>query len=313
MKRRALAAMLAALLLPGCGTAGGDPGSASSSQEAPEAPIVIETLALELPAGGDTQAAQAFADSLPEAMAALGVEIGRVALSFSPSPAAAAQALAEGGVDLAFLPVEDFLAGGGGQAVLADGEPMPLSEKRDTDAAVDLTVSALVPGERAEIVAADTDYGRRLAARTDPSWEELSHARWGVLGPESRAGYRCLDLWLCDHYEDNGIRDLPQVTVYGDWDALLQAAEAGDIDALPLKPGLRPEGLSLLAETEAIVTQVAAVREDEALQSRAFALALEAAVSRLPEAQREALLGAKDFVALQDSGLDATRRSLAGR
>lgn len=299
MKRRALAAMLAALLLPGCGTAGRDPGSASSSQEAPEAPIVIETLALELPAGGDTQAAQAFADSLPEAMAALGVEIGRVALSFSPSPAAAAQALAEGGVDLAFLPVEDFLAGGGGQAVLADGEP-------DTS-------RTLTPGERAEIVTADTDYGRRLAARTDPSWEELSHARWGVLGPESRAGYRCLDLWLCDHYEDNSIADLPQVTVYGDWDALLQAAEAGDIDALPLKLGLRTEGLSLLAETEAIVTQVAAVREDEALQSRAFALALEAAVSRLPEAQREALLGAKDFVALQDSGLDATRRSLAGR
>ena len=65
-------------------------------------------------------------------MAALGVEIGRVALSFSPSPAAAAQALAEGGVDLAFLPVEDFLAGGGGQAVLADGEPLPLSEERDS-------------------------------------------------------------------------------------------------------------------------------------------------------------------------------------
>ena len=299
MKRRIFAAMLAALLLPGCGTAGGDPGRASSSQEAPEAPIVIETLALELPAGGDTQAAQAFADSLPEAMAALGVEIGRVALSFSPSPAAAAQALAEGGVDLAFLPVEDFLAGGGGQAVLADGEP-------DTS-------RTLTPGDRAEIVTADTDYGRRLAARTDPSWEELSHARCGVLGEESRAGYRCLDLWLCDHYEDNSIADLPQVTVYGDWDALLQAAEAGDIDALPLKLGLRTEGLSLLAETEAIVTQVAAVREDEALQSRAFALALEAAVSRLPEAQREALLGAKDFVALQDSGLDATRRSLAGR
>ena len=299
MKRRVFAAMLAALLLPGCGTVGGAPGSASSSQEAPEAPIVLETLALELPAGGDTQAAQAFADSLPEAMAALGVEIGRVALSFSPSPAAAAQALAEGGVDLAFLPVEDFLTGGGGQAVLADGEP---------DAS-----GILTPGERAEIVTADTDYGRRLVARSDPSWEELSHARWGVLGEESRAGYRCLDLWLCDHYEDNGIADLPQVTVYGDWDALLQAAEAGDIDALPLKPGLRGEALSLLAETEGIVTQVAAVREDEALQSRAFAQALEAAVSRLPEAQREALLGAKHFVPVQDSGLDATRRSLAGR
>lgn len=295
MKRRVFAAALAALLLTGCGSRG-ESGSASS-QEAPEEPVVIGTLALELPAGGDADAARAFADSLPEAMAALGVEIGRVELSFSPSPAATAQALAEGGVDLAFLPAEDFLRAGGGLAILADGTP-------DTS-------GTLVPGERAEIVTAGTDYGRRLAARTDPSWEELAHARWGVLGQESRAGYRCLDLWLCDNYEDNGIADLPQVTVYDDWDALLQAAEAGDIDALPLKPGLRTEELSLLAETEGIVAQVAAVREDAALQSRAFALALEAAVSRLPEGQREALLGAKDFVSLPDGGLNAARRSLA--
>ncbi len=295
MKRRVFAAALAALLLTGCGSRG-ESGSASS-QEAPEEPVVIGTLALELPAGGDADAARAFADSLPEAMAALGVEIGRVELSFSPSPAATAQALAEGGVDLAFLPAEDFLRAGGGLAILADGTP-------DTS-------GTLVPGERAEIVTAGTDYGRRLAARTDPSWEELAHARWGVLGQESRAGYRCLDLWLCDNYEDNGIADLPQVTVYDDWDALLQAAEAGDIDALPLKPGLRTEKLSLLAETEGIVAQVAAVREDAALQSRAFALALEAAVSRLPEGQREALLGAKDFVSLPDGGLNAARRSLA--
>lgn len=295
MKRRVFAAALAALLLTGCGSRG-ESGSASS-QEAPEEPVVIGTLALELPAGGDADAARAFADSLPEAMAALGVKIGQVELSFSPSPAATAQALAEGGVDLAFLPAEDFLRAGGGLAILADGTP-------DTS-------GTLVPGERAEIVTAGTDYGRRLAARTDPSWEELAHARWGVLGQESRAGYRCLDLWLCDNYEDNGIADLPQVTVYDDWDALLQAAEAGDIDALPLKPGLRTEKLSLLAETEGIVAQVAAVREDAALQSRAFALALEAAVSRLPEGQREALLGAKDFVSLPDGGLNAARRSLA--
>ena len=295
MKRRVFAAALAALLLTGCGSRG-ESGSASS-QEAPEEPVVIGTLALELPAGGDADAARAFADSLPEAMAALGVKIGQVELSFSPSPAATAQALAEGGVDLAFLPAEDFLRAGGGLAILADGTP-------DTS-------GTLVPGERAEIVTAGTEYGRRLAARTDPSWEELAHARWGVLGQESRVGYRCLDLWLCDNDEDNGIRDLPEVTVYDDWDALLQAAEAGDIDALPLKPGLRTEELSLLAETEGIVAQVAAVREDAALQSRAFALALEAAVSRLPEGQREALLGAKDFVSLPDGGLNAARRSLA--
>lgn len=295
MKRRAFAAMLAALLLTGCESRG-ESGSASS-QDAPEEPVVIGTLALELPAGGDAEAALAFARILPETMAAFGVELGQVELSFSPSPAATAQALAEGGVDLAFLPAEDFLRTGGGLAILADGEP---------DAS-----GALTPGERAEIVTAGTDYGRRLAARTEPSWEELAHARWGVLGQESQTGYRCLDLWLCDNYEDNGVADLPQVTVYEDWDALLRAAEAGDIDALPLKLGLRGDAFPLLAETEGIVSRVAAVREDAALQSRAFTLALEAAVSRLPEGQRESLLGAKAFVTVRDSELDAARRSLA--
>ena len=305
MKRRALAAMLAALLLPGCGTAGRNPGGSSSASQAEE-PVVIETLALELPAGGDAGAARAFAETLPEAMAEFGVEIGSVALSFSPSPAATAQALAEGGVDLAFLPAEDFLRAGGGTAILADGTEQVPSEKRDA------AESTLVPGERAEIMAADTDYGRALAGREDPTWEEIAHARWGVLGEESRAGYRCLDLWLCDRYEDNGIRDLPEVMVYGDWDALLAAAERGDIDALPLLPGLRSTGLTLLAETEGIAAQVAAVQEDAALQSRTFALALESAVRRLPEEQREALLGAGSFVRVKDSELDAARRSLAG-
>ena len=187
MKRRVFAAALAALLLTGCGSRG-ESGSASS-QEVPEEPVAIGTLALELPAGGDADAARAFADSRPEAMAALGVKIGQVELSFSPSPAATAQALAEGGVDLAFLPAEDFLRAGGGLAILVDGEPMA-PEQGDADA--DRAVSPLVPGERAEIVTAGTEYGRRLAARTDPSWEELAHARWGVLGQESRAGYRCL-------------------------------------------------------------------------------------------------------------------------
>ena len=71
-------------------------------------------------------------------------------------------------MDLAFLPVEDFLAGGGGQAVLADGEP-------DTS-------RTLTPGDRAEIVTADTDYGRRLAARTDPAGRSSptpAGASWG--------------------------------------------------------------------------------------------------------------------------------------
>ena len=298
MKLRALAATLTLpLLLCACGA----PASGSASS-APAEPLTVGILALELPAGADLQAARDFAAALPGALAAQGVEIGTVELSFGASPAATAQALAEGGVDLAFLPAADFLAGGGGQAILADGEQ---------DAS-----GALTPGERAEIAAAPTDYGRRLASRTSPTWEELSHARWGVLGEDSRAGYRCLDLWLCDNYEDNGVADLPQVTVYEDWDGLLRAAEAGDIDALPLPPGLRDERFPLLAETEAIVSQVAAVRRDAALTSPAFAAALEAALQTLfqdKEPACQSLLGAEHFTPLQNTPLAPTQRSLAGQ
>ena len=52
-----------------------------------------------------------------------------------------------------------------------------------------------------------------------------------------------------------------------------------------------------------------ALLDDEKDQREVTAALLE----RLPPDKREALLGAKDFVSLQASGLDATRRSLAGR
>ena len=303
MKLQAPAAALSLmLLLCACGAPASGSASSAPSSSAPEGPLTVGILALELPAGADLSAARDFAAALPGAMAAQGVEIGSVELSFGASPAATAQALAEGGVDLAFLPAADFLAGSGGQALLADGEP---------DAS-----GALIPGERAEIVTADTDYGRRLASRKSPTWEELSHARWGVLGKDSRAGYRCLDLWLCDHYEDNGVADLPQVTAYEDWDGLLRAAEAGDIDALPLPPGLRGEQFPLLAETEAIVSQVAAVRRDAALTSPVFSAALEAALQTLfrgKASECQSLLGAEHFAALQNTPLAPTQRSLAGQ
>lgn len=336
MRYRALAAVLALTLLSACGTAGNGSGSAAVSDQPPEEPLVLDTLALEVPSGTDTALARTFAEALPGEMAKYGVEIASVELSFGTSPAATAQALAEGGVDLAFLPAADFLRYGGGRAILADGEAVTLPETEDPTAAV--TAAILSPGERAEIVTAPTGYGRKLASRPEPSWEEIAHARWGVLEPGNRAGYRCLDLWLCDYYEDNGIADLPDVTVFESWEDLLRAAAEGDIDALPLGMSVRQDyaalwrlaadrtdeagrrglgrrdiqaELPLLAETEGIAAQVAAVREGGGLESPAFALALEASLRALlsPE-QCLTLLGAEAFAPVEDTALAPTRRAL---
>ena len=104
MRYRALAAVLALTLLSACGTAGNGSGSAAVSAQPPEEPLVLDTLALELPSGTDPALARTFAEALPGEMAKYGVELASVELSFGTSPAATAQALAEGGVDLAFLP-----------------------------------------------------------------------------------------------------------------------------------------------------------------------------------------------------------------
>ena len=95
-------------------------------------------------------------------------------------------------MDLAVLPAEGFA----GQETEAEvllasgpgGEDLPLW----TDCAV---------GFQTAIWAASTDYGLKLAGRAGkegglPAWEELDHARWGLLGPDSLPGRRAVDLYL---------------------------------------------------------------------------------------------------------------------
>ena len=69
--------------------------------------------------------------------------------------------------------------------------------------------------------------------------------------------------------------------------------------------------LPLLAETEAIAAQVAAVREGGGLEDPAFAFALEASLRALlsPE-QCLTLLGAEAFAPVEDTALAPTRRAL---
>lgn len=99
------------LLLTACGPAEGSP-----PPEAPEAgPLELESLAVEvsrgdLSTGELARAVRELPEALKAALAGQGVEAESVSVSVGASPAATAQAVREGGVDVAFLPADDFAA-----------------------------------------------------------------------------------------------------------------------------------------------------------------------------------------------------------
>ncbi len=113
MKRylRPLWALLLAVLLASCRP---DAGEAPVPPEAEE-PLRLESLSIEVSRGDAStrdlaRTVRELPEALKEALAAQGVEVETVAVSVGSAPAATAQAVSEGGVDLAFLPAEDFAA-----------------------------------------------------------------------------------------------------------------------------------------------------------------------------------------------------------
>ena len=333
MKKAWFVLALAVLLTAGCGRrtapAASSSSGATSSAPAEETPIIPE-LTVELPREVDRKAARAALDQLPAAMAAEGVTVEAASLTYGASHAAMAEAVGKGGVMLAILPAEDLVRYGGDAAVI-------LGDARE---------GGETAGTLARICAAPTEYGRTLAELAPTralTWQELDHARWGVLGEDSLGGYQCLELWLEDHYEGSGVADLSSVTVYGGWEELLRAAAEGNIDLLPLAPevwetyadvwteeptrtaagGLRgfgrsaamEEEVAVLAETERLCSVAAAVTpHDAAVNDPRFAEALCRALNRLcgGPAERKAALGAEWFAPLADGELDGLRRLCFG-
>ena len=110
MKRQLLILfLLIAALLSACGPADRDASPEPSETE------TLESLSVEVPRGAlSTEELARVVRELPEALRAAlagqGVEAETVSVSVSSSPAAAAQAVREGGVDLAFLSSEDLAA-----------------------------------------------------------------------------------------------------------------------------------------------------------------------------------------------------------
>lgn len=318
-------------------------------------PLRFETLRVEFGKSGLTasrlaEVVREMPELLRTALAEQEVTVEEVKVTIGSSTAATVQALEEGTVDVAFLPAEDLARHETAVPVILASGPLFWDQGEDLAAWRREPVEApLVPGYRALICAAPTEYSKNLAEREKLSWTELDHARWGVLDADSIPGHRAVDLWLADNYEGNTLEDLSDVTVYDSFDDLILAASDGEIDLFPMdecereewaerwtapaeqnkeqkKPGLGHENtiwedLPAVALTDWFYDMAAAAAPDRAdLTDSRFTEALEAAVKALDVSttyDRDAHLlaqdvfGRKHYGVAPEGALDATRRLLA--
>ena len=267
--KKILPLILVVLLLTGCRQKAPEEGVETPPEEPPVSsaeetePNRLEQLTVEISRNDtDKELLVRAVKELPELLkdcfdkslaAGSGVEVQEVKVTVGSSPAATVDALAAGTVDLAFLPVETFLLESDAEPLLANapqqtilGERALSSDWNDAETTYGDTWSA---GEFALICTAPTEYGEQLASRVEsqieekatnsPTWDEVNHARWGVLDGDSLGGYRCLNLWLVDRYEGQTAADLRSVTVYESYEELFRAAAQGKIDAFPIRADAR--------------------------------------------------------------------------
>lgn len=316
-------------LLSGCGAKKSASSSAESSA-AQEKTLHLKTLNVELARTDDNLDALAKAlGTLPETMKSAlgeqGVEVKELHVTVGTSASATCEALKGGSVDLAFLPADSFALLEGGKAILAAGGSCPAvkgTDPADWNGAYGKGAEDDV-GNRALICAAASEYGANLAGRVSGGgtlkWEELNHARWGVLDPMSQTGYQCAELWLEDHYEGMGVADLSNVKTYSSEKELVSAAAAGEIDVFPVQADRReaftaewPEILkqaSVLGVSGKLYTWVAAA-SDKLEDSARFRKALASAVSAVQKSDSSMTLifGGDSYVPVKDSALNGMRR-----
>lgn len=337
------------ILLTGCGHTG-ETGAASSAPASSEGTLRQDVLTVEFaPNGADPAslmtAAGRISQKLKDALSASGVEVGEVRVSMGASQAATAQAVAEGGVEMAFLPDALTLAEFGGSAVAlfsqAYDTPSCTSDNpadwNGPDHATQWT-GTLSAGRRLLICAGPSDYGKNLAARVNggaaPSWDELNHAKWGLIGGNTDG---ILALWLADHYEGNTCSDLDNTAYYDGYDEALRALAAGEVDIIPLAADLRIDyadlwdmdnsrtgesGGSGLGRTQPIWDEVNVIGITEPLYAATvaaapgspwaeepYASALKAALDALAaDSDLQALSAADRFARFDTGAMDAVRR-----
>lgn len=326
-----LAAALLISLLAGCG-ARKTASSTAGSSAAEARPLHLKELNVELSRteknlGALQSALENLPDTLKGALAERNVKVDEIHVTVGSSASATCEALKAGGVDLAFLPADSFAALDGGKAILASGTVCPAAKGTDPADWNGNYGGRRDVGSRALICAAATEYGKNLAERVSSgktlTWEELDHARWGVLAQSSQPGYQCAELWLADHYKGMGLENLSGVKTYSSEKELVSAAAAGEIDVFPIQADTRSDytaqwpkiqtQAAVLGVSGKLYAWVAAVSSKLGKNIR-FQDALLDAVNAMEkkDPQAEQIFGADPYLSVKDSALDGMRRIQSG-
>ena len=193
-----------------------------------EEPLHLESLSVEVPRSGLSaqdlaRTVRELPEALKAALASQGAEVRAVTVSVGSSPSATAQAVAEGGVDLAFLPAADYAAlKNPPELILAAGPAAPVLGKDPSAWSGEATGEPLLPGAPALLCAAPTESGAALANKAgDLTWEDLS-IHWGAVEDES---LQAVGLWLRDRYGETAAH--VALSTYEGYEDLLRAAAAG--------------------------------------------------------------------------------------
>lgn len=227
---------------------------------------------------------------LKEELALRGYEVREIGCTIGAANLMTAQALNEGGVDIAILPAESF-------AELCYDEARPV-----------------LGGTAREnfscgIYAAESEYGKKLAKKSTLSYGDLEKAHWGIVA-EDVLLRAYTSLYLADHYEGAVLADFPALTEFDTAEELSSAAKKGEIDIAVLGADTT---LSLLFKTEPIYSSIVAVTmQNETVASDAFVRALRESFTAILSENPE-LLSLYDicqFTPVQNADLDPARRVL---
>lgn len=256
--------------------------------------LEFETLNVELAIeGADVDSlmtlGRELGDLLEDALEAEGVDVDDVHVTFGTSPAATADALRAGNVQVAWLGARTYID-------RADGITPVLGVEME---------------ESCYLYATPSDAGRALGS--DPTWDALARASWGLQQEYSLLGYWYPALYLADKHDGRTVDDLENVVYFESFDDALAAAGSGAVDVVAASAPVTQEGFTLIGSFSPVFSgAVAVTNADETVASAAFREKLESAVLSLCKTEpARGLLrscGQDACRAVTDEDFDALRR-----
>ena len=260
----------------------------------PEEPVVMKSLTLECSApagsgGGFPEAAKGFGAELQRALAAEGVEVEALSVTFSRVDAATADALESGGVTLGLMGI--------GGALVENGEVL-LALNRNAD---DLSCGLLIAGE--------SEYGKQLAWRTKTT--PLTAEEWSRADIGAVEGDRVLLAAAQQLLHESAGYTLEKFISYDTVEELLAAADCGDVDAAIVRAEDAEEFWALtesavLYEGTVVLSSAAAELQGEHTRDALTRAFLAAAKTDAGKALLEQY-ACSDFAAVNEEEIEAMR------